>query len=503
MSAYDSSSSRASSLRLARRRAAAAPPWRRRQAGVCRLCVSCCDFADRGHWRRRVQPTCPMREFPSLQDRCHKAVARYAPQVLTNSIVAAALARQRRLQKAAAAQGWQLGDVRPTLLTRLAEAGTLLDGVLPDVFWSHFECRALSLAGSKVAMRTLTAACSDSARLRDATERAAAGALVSAAAPANVQFLVAVDLTGCFLVGDDEVCARARDSQDRGWEGRREREESQTLSRAFCDAREQTGRDAPRSVRRAALLTHSQLSKAHECDVRRARQTSGDFAPPRPGRRESLPDSRDCPKARARSGAAHAADTASPPPLRLLDVGGNFNMTADGLEGLLNGTLPKLSDTCAGWGSTDTRADASGAANGHARPRKRARDDDADEDAEPAAAWTSRQRGAALGALGAMRELNIAGLQLGVPDSLLTLLAERCARCAHEGTPLLASLSLPPAPSPPPTPPVFFFFESTAFAQSHGARHWLRRVLERGAAGVRRCVAASAHAPYAMGADFR
>ena len=60
------------------------------------------------------------------------------------------------------------------------------------------------------------------------------------------------------------------------------------------------------------------------------------------------------------------------------------------------------------------RADAAGAANGHSRPRKRARDNGADEDAVPTAAWTSRQRGAALGALGSMRELNVAGLQLGV-----------------------------------------------------------------------------------------
>ena len=163
--------------------------------------------------------------------------------------------------------------------------------------------------------------------------------------------------------------------------------------------------------------------------------------------RVSSSDSRVCPQARARSGAAHAADAAAPPPLRLLDVGGNFNMTADGLEGLLDGMPPKLSDTCAGWGSTDgTRADAAGAANGHSRPRKRARDDGADEDAVPTAAWTSRQRGAALGALGSMRELNVAGLQLGVPDPLLALLAERCARCAHSGAPSSRSRRSPPPP---------------------------------------------------------
>ena len=242
------------------------------------------------------------------------------------------------------------------------------------------------------------------------------------------------------------LCTRMfRDSQRGGRDG--EREEFQTHSCILRCARERSGRDAPRSMRRAALVARSQLPKTHQRNVRRARQTSGGLL----GRRSprvSSSDSRDCPQARARSGAAHAADAAAPPPLRLLDVGGNFNMTADGLEGLLDGTPPKLSDACAGWGSTDgTRADAAGAANGHSRPRKRARDDGADEDAVPTAAWTSRQRGAALGALGSMRELNVAGLQLGVPDPLLALLAERCARCAHAGAP--SSRIRRPSPNPP------------------------------------------------------
>ena len=145
------------------------------------------------------------REIETLQEKCLKTVARHAPKALTPSSVEKALSQQTHLRAAARAVGHKMRDVRPTLLARLAEAGALLDGVLPDGFWLHFERRAVSLATSKVASRTLTAACNDAARVRDARERAGAGELVSGAAPTGVRLLMALDLTGCFLVGDDEV----------------------------------------------------------------------------------------------------------------------------------------------------------------------------------------------------------------------------------------------------------------------------------------------------------
>ena len=156
------------------------------------------------------------REVPTLRSLCLKCAGRYAPRVLLPSAVDRALDMQHGLLLAASEADDSARrpprDMRPALLATLADAGALLDGSLPDGFWQHYARRALSLAGSKISARTLAACCDDTVRMRDATLDAKQrhrrlGAAAPAAPPApRPVFLLALDLTGCFLLR----CASSR-----------------------------------------------------------------------------------------------------------------------------------------------------------------------------------------------------------------------------------------------------------------------------------------------------
>ena len=166
------------------------------------------------------------------------------------------------------------GDESPTLLARPAEAGKHPRWRAPKLrVFGRTEYRALSLAGSKVAMRTLTAAFSGNARHRDATERALAAARRQPPLPCERAVPRGGRSHACFRLVTTPVCARARVSRQMGGEGRRERGNGDTFPTYVSAMRTRTIRSRRSSIGAASCAPYA-FATVESSRMRRSARSS-------------------------------------------------------------------------------------------------------------------------------------------------------------------------------------------------------------------------------------